>query len=130
MCIVPRPARKFHCCLVQRRGCVQEGAKLARENHVDPILAVGGGSVSDCCKVVSAQAQADFAFLDPTYSLSVPFKQVISGAFDTLSHAMETYFGIPADTDLKAVADSTVLTGGCCKKLSREELLDILNECR
>ena len=130
MCIVPRPARKFHCCFVQRRGCVQEGAKLARENHVDLILAVGGGSVSDCCKVVSAQAQADFAFLDPTYSLSVPFKQVISDAFDTLSHAMETYFGIPADTDLKAVADSTVLTGGCCKKLSREELLDILNECR
>ena len=38
--------------------------------------------------------------------------------------------GIPADTDLKAVADSTVLTGGCCKKLSREELLDILNECK
>lgn len=109
---------------------VQVGAKLARENHVDLILAVGGGSVSDCCKVVSAQAQADFAFLDPTYSLSVPFKQVISGAFDTLSHAMETYFGIPADTDLKVVADSTVLTGGCCKKLSREELLDILNECR
>ena len=26
--------------------------------------------------------------------------------------------------------DSTVLTGGCCKKLSREELLDILNECK
>ena len=115
---------------MQRRGCVQEGAKLARENHVDLILAVGGGSVSDCCKVVSAQAKADFACADPTYSLSVPFKQVISGAFDTLSHAMETYFGIPADTDLKAVADSTVLTGGCCKKLSREELLDILNECR
>ena len=34
---------------------VQEGAKLAK-NHVDLILAVGGGSVSDCCKVVSAQA--------------------------------------------------------------------------
>ena len=30
---------------------VQEGARLARENHVDLILAVGGGSVSDCCKV-------------------------------------------------------------------------------
>ena len=26
---------------------VQEGAKLAKENHVDLILAVGGGSVSD-----------------------------------------------------------------------------------
>ena len=135
---------------------VQEGAKLARENHVDLILAVGGGSVSDCCKVVSAQAkvdedlwelenakhtrptefiplgtivtvfgtgsemnngavitheekkikgalwgaQADFAFLDPTYTLSVPMKQVTSGAFDTLSHAMETYFGKPDENNL------------------------------
>ena len=135
---------------------VQEGAKLARDNHVDLILAVGGGSVSDCCKIVSAQAnldediwemqyakhnlptrfiplgtivtvfgtgsemnngavitnedkkikgalwgaQADFAFLDPTYTMSVPMKQVISGAFDTLSHAMETYFGKPDENNL------------------------------
>lgn len=127
---------------------VQEGAALARKNDVDLILAVGGGSVSDCCKAVSAQAklegdlwefenvehgtptefiplvtivtvfgtgsemnaggvitneelkikgplwgaQADVAFLDPAYTMSVPFGQVISGAFDTLSHAMETYF--------------------------------------
>ena len=134
----------------------QEGARLARENHVDLILAVGGGSVSDCCKVISAQAkldediwementkhtfptefiplgtivtvfgtgsemnngavitheekkikgalwgaQADFAFLDPTYTMSVPMKQVISGAFDTLSHAMETYFGKPDENNL------------------------------
>lgn len=35
---------------------VQEGAALARKNHVNFILAVGGGSVIDCCKVVSAQA--------------------------------------------------------------------------
>ena len=35
---------------------VQEGAALAKECHVDFILAVGGGSVVDCCKVVSAQA--------------------------------------------------------------------------
>ena len=308
---------------------VQEGAKLARENHVDFILAAGGGSVIDCCKIVSAQAKldediwllenekrkfptefipmgavvtasgtgsemnagavitheekkikgalfgahADFAMLDPEYTMSVPMKQVVSGAFDTLSHAMETYFGKPdsnnlsddineavmrsvianmrvllkdpknydarselmwasamaengilkigkvtdfqahmiehqlgaytdcnhgqglavihpvlyrhlcksnverfarfaknvwgvsecgsaeetafkgidklaafikemglptsfaqmgisEDTDLKAVADSTVLTAGCCKKLSREEILEILNECR
>ena len=277
---------------------VQEGAKLARENHVDLILAVGGGSVSDCCKVISAQAkldediwemqytkhtlptkfiplgtivtvfgtgsemnngavitheekkikgalwgaQAEFAFLDPAYSLSVPMQQVISGAFDTLSHAMETYFGkpdennlsddtneaamaengvlkigkvtdfqahqiqhqlgaytdcnhgaglavihpvlyrhiyksgtarftrwaqnvwgiapkgsdgetaagidalaafikeiglpasfaelgIPADTDFRAVADSTNITAGCCKKLTRDEICEILQEC-
>lgn len=40
-------------------------------------------------------AQAEFVFLDPTYTMSVPMRQVISGAFDTLSHAMETYFGKP-----------------------------------
>lgn len=135
---------------------VQEGARIARENHVSLILAVGGGSVSDCCKVVSAQAglsedlwelentkhvyptrfiplctivtvfgtgsemnsgavitheekkikgalwgaQADAAFLNPEYTMSVPMKQVISGAFDTLSHAMETYFGKPGENNL------------------------------
>ena len=144
---------------------VQEGAKLARENHVDLILAVGGGSVSDCCKVVSAQAkldedigemqyakhvypsefiplgtivtvfgtgsemnngavitheekkikgalwgaQAEFAFLDPSYSLSVPMKQVISGAFDTLSHAMETYFGKPDENNLSDDINEAVM---------------------
>ena len=38
---------------------VQEGAKLVKEHHVDFILAVGGGSVIDCCKIVSAQAMTD-----------------------------------------------------------------------
>lgn len=135
---------------------VQEGANIAKTNNVDLILAVGGGSVCDCCKVVSAQAkleediwdlentkhtfphsfipmgaivtvfgtgsemnagavitneekkikgalfgaQADFTFLDPMYTMSVPFGQVISGAFDTLSHAMETYFGKPDANNL------------------------------
>lgn len=35
---------------------VLEGAKLAKENKVDFILAVGGGSVIDCCKAVSMAA--------------------------------------------------------------------------
>ena len=34
----------------------QEGAELAKKRGVDFILAVGGGSVIDCCKVISAQA--------------------------------------------------------------------------
>ena len=63
---------------------VQEGAKLARENHVHLILAVGGGSVSDCCKV-------------------------ISGAFDTLSHAMETYFGKPDENNLSDDINEAVM---------------------
>ncbi len=38
--------------------------------------------------------------------------------------------GIPEDTDLRAVADSTVVTPGCCKKLTHDEIYDILQECR
>lgn len=38
---------------------VQEGTKLASENHVDLILAVGGGSAMDCCKAVSLAARYD-----------------------------------------------------------------------
>lgn len=37
---------------------------------------------------------------------------------------------LPADTDYKAIADSTVLTGGCAKKFTREKLLEVLLECR
>ncbi len=141
---------------------VQEGAKLAKDKHVDFILAVGGGSVIDCCKVVSAQAVTDediwsmeyeggkfpatgipmgavvtasgtgaemnsgavityeekiwkgpivgigasFAVLDPEYTKTVPPMQVISGAFDTLSHAMETYFG---NSDKDNVSDDVAL---------------------
>lgn len=144
---------------------VQEGAKLARESNVDFILAVGGGSVIDCCKVVAAQAKTDediwemeftnkkfptewipmgavvtasgtgsemnagavitneenkikagvfaafanFAVLDPYYTLSVPFKQVISGAFDTLSHCMETYFGKPTETYISDEINEAVM---------------------
>lgn len=54
-------------------------------------------------------AHADFAILDPSYTLSVPFKQVISGAFDTLSHAMETYFGKPQEVCLSDEINEAVM---------------------
>lgn len=38
---------------------VRKGAKMVREQGIDFILAVGGGSVIDCCKIVSAQAKLD-----------------------------------------------------------------------
>lgn len=38
---------------------VLEGAKICRENRINFILAVGGGSVVDCCKIISAQAKLD-----------------------------------------------------------------------
>ena len=132
---------------------VQEGARIARKEGVDFILAVGGGSVFDCCKIVSAQALLDedihdfehvqgkmptafiplgcvvtlsgigaeqnsggvitdevnkvkgpfmgalpkWAALDPAYTLTAPRLQFTSGAFDSLSHCMETYFGTPRE---------------------------------
>ena len=141
---------------------VQEGAALAREHQIDLTLAVGGGSVIDCCKIVAAQAKTEedlwemeftahrlpadvipmgavvtasgtgaemnggavitneekklkagmaaaaprFAVLDPAYTLTLPMGQVISGAFDTLSHAMETYFG---QSDADNVSDEVAL---------------------
>lgn len=141
---------------------VQEGAALAKNEKADYILAVGGGSVIDCCKIVAAQAKTEediwnmefvqrrlpvdaiplgavvtasgtgaemnggavitneelqiktgvlayaprFAVLDPAYTMSVPAIQVISGAFDTLSHAMETYLG---QSDEDNVSDDVAL---------------------
>ena len=38
---------------------VMEGAKLVRDNNVDLILAVGGGSVIDCAKAISVSAYCE-----------------------------------------------------------------------
>lgn len=38
---------------------VMEGCKLVNENHVDLILAVGGGSVIDCAKAISVSAYCE-----------------------------------------------------------------------
>ena len=141
---------------------VQEGVALVRAQQVDFILAVGGGSVIDCSKVIAAQSVLDediwsmeyekgkfpttgipmgaivtasgtgaemnaggvitheekkwkggifglappFAVLDPAYTLPVPHLQVLSGAFDTLSHALETYLG---NSDQDNVSDDVAL---------------------
>jgi len=37
---------------------------------------------------------------------------------------------IPENTDFRAIANSTVLTAGCCKKLTHDEIYDILMECK
>lgn len=41
-----------------------------------------------------------FALMDPTYTYSVPEKQMVSGAFDILSHIMETYFSVPDEDNV------------------------------
>lgn len=50
-----------------------EGARLVRENNVDLILAVGGGSVIDCAKGISVSAYCDG---DPWQKYWVDFKDV------------------------------------------------------
>ena len=41
-----------------------------------------------------------FALMDPRYTTSVPVKQMVSGAFDTLSHIMEIYFSEPNEENV------------------------------
>lgn len=144
---------------------VQEGATFVQKEGIDFIFAVGGGSVIDCCKMISAQAKApkdiwemefvdgsfptdfipmasvvtvsgtgaemnngavitneekklktgmlgalsEFVVLDPSYTLTVPMKQVISGAFDTLSHCMETYFGKPLENNVSDEVNESIM---------------------
>lgn len=144
---------------------VQEGARLVRDCGVDFILAAGGGSVIDCCKIVSAQARLDediwemqyarhqyptafvpmgavvtasgtgaeqnngavithtgkklkqplvgaynsFAILDSDLTKTLPMAQVVSGAFDTLSHCMETYMGKPQADNLSDELNEAVM---------------------
>ncbi|MBD5356812.1 MAG: iron-containing alcohol dehydrogenase [Bacteroides sp.] len=144
---------------------VQKGAKVVREQGIDFILAVGGGSVIDCCKIISAQAKTDediwdmlynegrtpnefipigaivtasgtgaeqnngavitheekklkqpifgafhrFAILDSDLTKTLPMKQVISGAFDTLSHCMETYMGQPFATNVSDEINEAIM---------------------
>lgn len=144
---------------------VQEGARIVREQGIDFILAVGGGSVIDCCKIVSAQARTDediwdmmyekhrlptefvpmgavvtasgtgaeqnngavithtgkklkqplvgayhsFVILDSDLTKTLPMKQVVSGAFDTLSHCMETYMGRPLGDNVSDEINEAVM---------------------
>lgn len=50
-----------------------EGAKLVRENSVDLILAVGGGSVIDCSKAISVSAYCNE---EPWEKYWINFKKV------------------------------------------------------
>ena len=49
------------------------------------------------------ELNARFALLDPLYTYTVPKLQMVSGAFDSFTHMMETYFSAP---DADNVSDS------------------------
>ncbi len=142
---------------------VREGIALAKENDVDFILAVGGGSTIDSSKAIayglgepefdvwdlyehtrspkasfpvaavltiaaagsemsdssvitnektgqkrgcnSDLCRAKFAIMDPTYTLTLPDYQTMSGCVDIMMHTMERYFtqgNVPDITDVIA----------------------------
>ncbi len=47
---------------------VREGVKLCKDNNIDFILAVGGGSVIDCCKAIAVGAVTEEDFWDVLYN--------------------------------------------------------------
>ncbi|MBQ3848673.1 MAG: iron-containing alcohol dehydrogenase [Clostridia bacterium] len=128
---------------------VVSGVKICKENNIDVILAVGGGSVLDCSKAIAAGAKYDgetwnliigkaptlaalpivdiitmaatgseydsfgvisrtetndklgyssehvfpvASFIDPTYTFSVPKRQMLAGVADAMNHIFEQYF--------------------------------------
>lgn len=146
---------------------VLEGAKMARENNIDLILAVGGGSTIDYSKAVSVAANYEgdawqtfwveqqepaadaklipvgavltmagtgsemnggsvitnepikmkigkvfgervmpkFAILNPRYTFTVPYNQMVAGIYDTMSHIMEQYFSGDDDSTSDYLAE-------------------------
>ena len=48
----------------------------------------------------------------------------------TFSAGVSTRGDVFQNPDLRAVADSTNITAGCCKKLTHDEIYEILLECK
>ena len=142
-----------------------EGCRVARENQVDLILAVGGGSVCDYAKAVSVSAwctedpwdkyylrmeEVDnpiipvgcvltmvgtgsemnggsvitnhaqkrkighvfgsnvmprFTILNPTYTYTVPMRQMVAGIYDAFNHICEQYFSGEDDSTTDYIAE-------------------------
>lgn len=142
-----------------------EGCKVARDNGVDLILAVGGGSVCDYAKAVSVSAwctedpwdkyylrmeEVDnpiipvgcvltmvgtgsemnggsvitnhqqkrkighvfgsnvmprFTILNPTYTYTVPMRQMVAGIYDAFNHICEQYFSGEDDNTTDYIAE-------------------------
>jgi len=70
-----------------RLSKVEEGVKLCRENSIDFILAVGGGSVIDSAKAISLGAAGDCPVWDFYERKQIPKKGIMHGAIPTIAAA-------------------------------------------
>ena len=71
-----------------------------------------GAVITNTDKMLKAPLRGafyDFAILDPEYTMTMPQTQVISGAFDSLSHCMETYLGTPRSENLSDEINEAVM---------------------
>ena len=144
---------------------VNEGVRIARENNVDLLLAVGGGSCCDYAKAVSVSVNCDedfwekyyvrfespkceivpvgcvltmvgtgsemnggavitnhetkqkighifgsnvmpkFTILNPMFTMTLPYKQMVAGTYDTFNHICEQYFSGTDDCMTDYVAE-------------------------
>ena len=144
---------------------LKEGVRIARENKVDLLLAVGGGSCCDYAKAVSVSVHTDedpwekyfvrfeeptceivpvgciltmagtgsemnggsvitnhaqklkighvfgdevmpkFSVLDPTYTFSLPKRQMVAGIYDIFNHICEQYFSGEDDSVSDSIAE-------------------------
>ncbi len=145
---------------------LREGVRIARENNVDLLLAVGGGSCCDYAKAVSVSVHCDddpwekyyirfeepdceivpvgciltmagtgsemnagavitnheqklkighvfgeevmpkFSILNPTFTLSLPKRQMVAGIYDIFNHICEQYFSGEDDNTSDYLAEA------------------------
>ncbi len=160
------------------------GVQIARKNHVDLLLAVGGGSVCDYAKAVSvsvhckedpwkkyyidfeepdcpilpvgcvltmvgtgsemnagsvitnhaeklkighvfgSEVMPKFTVLDPTFTYTVPLRQMVAGIYDAFNHICEQYFSGEDDNVSDDLSEALMRS---IVKNSRKALKDPLN---
>lgn len=149
---------------------LEEGCRISKENNVDLLLAVGGGSVCDYAKAVSVSTYCEedpwekyyvrgedvsckiipvgciltlagtgsemnggsvitnqeqklklarifnvdvfpkFSILDPTYTFTLPKKQMVAGIYDIFSHICEQYFSGEDDNTSDYISEALMLS--------------------
>ena len=94
------------------------------------LLAYGGGSI---------KKNGVYDELMSTLKAAGKSEEELANAFVDALAAFIKEIGLPTtfaemniseDTDFKAIADTTILTGGCAKKFTADELYEVLLECR